>query len=173
MRAKELDSNDLLTRSKREIGLYDFGEGSFREGLDVLVDALNSEANLTRAERRRIRDMLVDALVRRLEIRDRVKKSTAAHNPPLVVVGPGERGDANCEQLLLPTFHSAVFATWAAVPSYESWLSQRDMTPAYEFLRVQHIERLAFESRRHLCHVDELRAVYPDVVFRWGCLLPR
>ncbi len=169
---KELDSNDVLARSRRDAFLFDFGEGSFREGLDVLVESLNSEADLTRTRRRRVQAMLVSTLVQRLQIRDRVKKANTAEATPTVVVGPATDGAPGCEQLLMPTFCSSAFAGWAHIPSYSRWLLDCDMTPAYEFLRAQAPQQLAFDSRRHLSHIDQLLAVYPDAVFSWGCQLP-
>ena len=42
-----LREEDLLVRARKTTGLTNFGGDSFRDGLRVLIDALENEANLT------------------------------------------------------------------------------------------------------------------------------
>ena len=68
--AATLDANELLAAARKDAGLHDFGDGTFREGLDVLVDALNAEAALSPVGQAVIRRYLVRLLVGRLRVRD-------------------------------------------------------------------------------------------------------
>jgi hypothetical protein len=49
-----LDSQTLINTASEQSGLSDFGDPSFREGLDKLVGALNTEAKLTEAASGRV-----------------------------------------------------------------------------------------------------------------------
>ena len=50
-----LNTEDLLTAGREQSGLSDLGDPSFREGLDVLVEAWNHEAKLTLGGMGRVR----------------------------------------------------------------------------------------------------------------------
>jgi hypothetical protein len=58
----------LMDRARTATGLDDFGDDSFREGLDILVRSLAAEARLTERGRAGYDAMIVDYLSRRLEV---------------------------------------------------------------------------------------------------------
>ena len=58
----------LIETATERAGSDDFGEDTWREGLDVLVRALNDEANLNELGDAVFADQLVGNLVNRLEI---------------------------------------------------------------------------------------------------------
>ncbi len=60
----------LLDIAESETGLTDFGPNSFREGLEILVNALNGEAKLNAIGEKVIRDRVVGHLKQRLHIED-------------------------------------------------------------------------------------------------------
>jgi hypothetical protein len=62
--------DDLVQRSQAATSLKDFGEGNFREGLEVLVNSINSEARLTERGRAGFEMQMVDLLSQRLQIED-------------------------------------------------------------------------------------------------------
>ena len=64
----------LLAAACRETGLSDFGEPSFREGLDVLADSIEREADLSAFGRIVVRAQLVDNLATRLRVLDWAKR---------------------------------------------------------------------------------------------------
>ena len=65
-----MEVDELLAAATEETGLTDFGAGSFREGLDRLVDSLNAEATLNELGEFVV-PLLVGRLLRsRLEIED-------------------------------------------------------------------------------------------------------
>lgn len=61
---------DLIEIAKSETGLSDFGGDSYKEGLEILVNALNTEGNLTAVGDHAIRDRILMHLKQRLEIED-------------------------------------------------------------------------------------------------------
>ena len=60
----------LLDRASSETGLSNFGEDSFREGLELLVTAIDGEARLNDLGRTAIYTQIVDLLSQRLQIED-------------------------------------------------------------------------------------------------------
>jgi len=86
-----LDAHDLLGRARQQALLEDFGSGSFREGFDRLVDALNSSADLHTFGRWWWRDRLVQLLMNRLAVRDWTKKHPLIRHErvtaPIVITG--------------------------------------------------------------------------------------
>lgn len=99
-----LDADDLLADAKRAAGLFDFGVGHFREGLDELVASLNAEARLSPFGVRIMRRMLTGLLAGRLRVRDFSKKSELVDyevvRAPLVVVGIPRTGTTLLSHLL-------------------------------------------------------------------------
>lgn len=60
----------LLDVARSETGLDDFGPDSFREGLEILVKALNAEARLNTLGDRILRERIVGHIKQRLQIED-------------------------------------------------------------------------------------------------------
>ena len=58
----------LIDAAKSRSGLEDFGSDSFREGLERLVDSINSESRLADLGRLAVPEMLIASLVNRLEV---------------------------------------------------------------------------------------------------------
>jgi len=70
LRWPSFEPDALLAAARRETGLADFGPPSFREGLDVLTDSIEREADLTAFGRVVIRTQLVTNLANRLRVID-------------------------------------------------------------------------------------------------------
>ncbi|WP_045878545.1 sulfotransferase [Pseudofrankia sp. DC12] len=64
------DVDGLLAVASAETGLTEFGEGTFHEGLDLLVDSLLKEARLSAVGDFALRDIIVRLLKNRLQIED-------------------------------------------------------------------------------------------------------
>lgn len=62
------DRDQLLDQAASETGLSDFGTGSFREGLDILLYALNKEAQLNEAGVGLLNQRILSTLKNRLQI---------------------------------------------------------------------------------------------------------
>ena len=63
-------ASDLMTRARQAAALDDFGEDSFREGLEVLLAAAEAEASLTPVGEAVIQAQILDFLTQRLKIED-------------------------------------------------------------------------------------------------------
>jgi hypothetical protein len=86
-----LEPESLLAAARRETRLADFGDPAFREGLDVLADSLEREADLSPFGRVVIRAQLVRNLATRLRVVDWAKRQPEVRDErivrPWVVLG--------------------------------------------------------------------------------------
>jgi Sulfotransferase family len=64
------EHDDLMAEARRETGLDDFGDDSFREGLEILVRSLQHEAKLNDIGQMAMRGRVVSLLAQRLQIED-------------------------------------------------------------------------------------------------------
>src|ERR1700744_881578 len=84
-------SDELVTRACERAGLDDFGGDSWSEGLQVLVDSVESTPGVNPGGRDFVYGQFVDALWNRLRIVDYVKKHPEIGRErverPLVILG--------------------------------------------------------------------------------------
>ncbi|MFJ2381851.1 sulfotransferase family protein [Pseudomonas protegens] len=102
---EELSVDNLLsTASARTHGLRNFGEDNFRESLQVLLDALASEAELSQAGQYLLQERLVGQLVNRLLIEDYLSRypqiTQIPIDDPLVIVGLPRTGTTLLQRTL-------------------------------------------------------------------------
>src|SRR5262245_32250366 len=111
-----MHAKDLLEQSCDATGLDDFGEASFAEGLDRLVDSLNNEAALTEFGGALVEGELGSYLRDRLQIIDYRRAhpeiSEADIVPPVVIIGQGRTGTTILHDLLAQDPDSRVPITW-------------------------------------------------------------
>jgi len=69
-----MDVPTLIAAAERHTGLSDLGDTRILAGLHKLVDALNTEADLTENGRRRFETNIVNALANRLRVEDYLQK---------------------------------------------------------------------------------------------------
>ena len=74
----------LLDVAKRQTGLDDFGADSFREGLEILVNALRREANLNARGEAVLRERIIGHLSQRLQVEDWYRRYPEIDDVPLV-----------------------------------------------------------------------------------------
>ncbi len=65
-----LSSSELMDEASRQSGLYDFGEDSFRDGLEMLLSALRDEARLSDRGQVFLHHRIVGHLSQRLQVED-------------------------------------------------------------------------------------------------------
>ncbi len=75
--------DELLDAARTETGLDDFGDDSFREGLEVLVRALREEATLNDIGELAIRHRIVGHLGQRLQIEDWYRRHPEIDDEPI------------------------------------------------------------------------------------------
>jgi hypothetical protein len=100
----KLDEKDLLATARKKTGLDEFGDESFREPLRVLLNALETEANLSAFGRFAARRFILQLLSTRLLIQDLVH-----HHPeileeriekPIIIAGLPRTGTTHLHNLM-------------------------------------------------------------------------
>lgn len=106
------DPAALLAEAVDKTGLSDFGDPSFREGLDVFCRALEDEARLSDFGRTLLHQKVIELLTNRLGIEDWYKRHPEIENEdigaPLIIVGLPRTGTTLLQRLLAqdPQFYS-------------------------------------------------------------------
>lgn len=75
--------DELLGAAESATGLHDFGEDSFREGLERLVRAFRDEASLSAMGAQMIRGMIVGLLAQRLQVEDWYRRHPEIEDEPI------------------------------------------------------------------------------------------
>jgi hypothetical protein len=75
---------DLIAAAKAQAGLDDFGDDSFREGLEILVQSLRDEARLNAVGEAVIYPRLIAHLVNRLQVEDWYRRHPEIDEVPIV-----------------------------------------------------------------------------------------
>lgn len=113
-----LDTETLLAAAREQTGLADFGDPTFREGLEVLVDAWNTEAKLTESGMGRVEANTVATLVQRLKVEDYLRANPALLDvpleKPLFVFGLPRTGTTLAINLFAADPTRRVFMRWEA-----------------------------------------------------------
>ncbi len=114
-----MDSVDaLLDAACEDTGLDDFGADAFREGLDVLVDSVGSEADLNPIGEFIVRDLIMKALTNRLRIEDWYRRhpeiAEEVIDPPLIGLGLPRTGSTALSFLLAEDPHARSLRRWEA-----------------------------------------------------------
>lgn len=160
-----LDSQTLIAAASAQSGLSDFGDPSFREGLDILIAALNSEAKLTEAASGRVGASIVATLVNRLQVEDYLKAHPelldAPIEKPTFVFGLPRTGTTLAINLLTADPARRSFMRWEAFstappaakgalrsdPRYHVEQAKLDMSLKY----VPHISAMHHEDADSSC----------------------
>jgi Sulfotransferase family len=160
-----LDSETLLAAAAEQTGLSDFGDPSFREGLDILIGALNTEAKLTEAASGRVGGSIVATLVNRLQVEDYLKSNPdlldAPIDKPTFVFGLPRTGTTLAINLLTADPARRSFMRWEAFatvppaakgtlrsdPRFHAEQAKLDMSLKY----VPHISAMHHEDADSSC----------------------
>lgn len=153
-------SPDLLLAeaSARAGGLDDFGPGDFRQGLQVLAQALEQEARLSSQGRALLREKLLAQLVNRLVIEDHCRRFPEILelqiNDPLVIVGLPRTGTTLLQRTLAvdPQFSKAQW--WET--RYPAPLSGETLEQP-----LQRLDRARAEVAAMIEFLPQLLAIHP------------
>ena len=111
-------ADEVLAEASGATGLDDFGPDDFREGLDVLCDALTTEARLNDFGRIAVRANVVGALANRLEVVHHAKANPEVADErieaPLVVIGMFRAGTTLLSHLLDQDPANRALLSWEA-----------------------------------------------------------
>jgi hypothetical protein len=146
----DLDADQLLATAQERVGLDDFGPGTFREGLDRLVDGLNDEARLNDLGRAIAPEGLLSQLMNRLQVVDWHRRhpeiAAADVTPPVVMIGMGRTGTTILHDLLGQDPANRIPRTWEVdqpCPPPEAATYETDPRIAESQARID----LAYEAR--------------------------
>jgi len=119
--ATGFETETLLARAREQTGLGDFGDASFRDGLDRLVDGLEADAGLSAIGRMAAEAMLVAQLANRLRIEDWWRRHPQLANEPIerpiFVVGLSRSGTTALSHLLACDRGNRSLLHWEAADS--------------------------------------------------------
>jgi len=159
-----LREDDLLAAARANTGLDDFGDPWFRQGLGVLLRALEDEAQLTLTGRVLARAEIQRILQNRLAVEGRLRAEPAIERQPIeapiVITGLGRTGTTLLHDLLAQDPSNRVPMQWElmySVPPPESATYDRD--PRIE--RVRREITVMDEADPAFPHMPELAAALP------------
>jgi hypothetical protein len=111
----------LVTRACERAALDDFGDDSWREGLALLVDTVESAPGVNPGGRDYLYGQFVDALWNRLRVVDYIRRHPAVAEErverPLVILGLPRTGTSLASYLLDPDKQRRSLLTWEAEDS--------------------------------------------------------
>jgi hypothetical protein len=112
------DHETLLKEAQAETGLRDFGDPSFREGLEILVRSLHSEARLNAIGERVLRQRIVGHLKQRLQVEDWYRRHPEIEDvpikAPLIGLGLPRTGSTALSCLLAEDPNARSLRRWEA-----------------------------------------------------------
>jgi Sulfotransferase family len=113
--------DDLITRARERAGLDDLGDDSWRAGLRLLVDTVESAPGVNPGGRDYVYGQFVDALWNRLRVVDYIKQHPEVAQErverPLVILGLPRTGTSLASYLLDQDPHRRSLLTWEAEDS--------------------------------------------------------
>ena len=119
--AMPFELETLLAQARERTGLSDFGDVSFRDGLDRLVDGLEAEAGLSPLGHMAAEAMLVGQLANRLRIEDWWRRhpelTSERIERPLFIVGMSRSGTTALSHLLACDPANRSLLHWEAADS--------------------------------------------------------
>lgn len=158
-----LQTDALLDEARHRAGLEDFGSSWFLEPLDVMLDALRTEAKLSEAGIAAHRERILAGLVNRLRTTDAIKRHPEILQEKVdvagIIVGLPRTGSTMFHRLL----------TTAPGLTALRWWEAQNYAPFPGEERGQPLERVAFAERllaSMLEHNPDLMSIHPFQV--WG-----
>ena len=150
----------LQQKAIKQSGLSDFGDPRYEEGLRVLVQSAEEDANLHTLGRLIYKNMIIDKLVNRLKWVDAQKSKpewfTEPIIPPLIVTGLPRSGTTLLHRLL------ALDPSHRAIPAWE--MTHPFPSESKEARRIKAVKELAFLQKLapELDRKHEIRADKPE-----------
>lgn len=113
---RDLSAEELHRSARKQTGLSDFGDSSYREGFDRLLSSINEEARLSPVGRLIAREEIMTALTNRLQLEAHHHRhpeiGAAPIVSPIIVIGMGRSGTTILHELLALDPSNRTPATW-------------------------------------------------------------
>ena len=117
----ELFPDDVIVEACEKTGLDDFGPADFSEGLAVLCESIDDEAQLNELGELAVRETVVNSLANRLRVFDWIRRHPEVAgeriDAPIVVIGMFRAGTTFLSQLLDQDPHNRALLRWEASDS--------------------------------------------------------
>jgi hypothetical protein len=114
----ELRADDLAGEACEQTGFDDFGPGEFREGLTVLCESINNEAQLNEVGDAAVRSTVVNSLGNRLRVVDWIRRHPEVGGErieaPIIVIGMFRAGTTFLSQLFDQDPRNRALLRWEA-----------------------------------------------------------
>jgi Sulfotransferase family len=185
-----LDAASILSAAVIETGLTDFGADDFRPRLDIWLQAIDEDANLTALGRKTLFDMTVRFAATRLRIEDMVRRHPEildiVIDRPIIVAGLPRSGTTHMLGLLSADPRLRSLPWWEAnapVPTDADAPTANDPNPrwtrsqagweAYQGL-LPHMKIMHEFSPDHVSEDIELQALdFSSYLIEWLAYVPR
>jgi hypothetical protein len=155
--ALQLDSARLMEIAREKTGLSDFGDDGFREGLEVFVNSLLHDADLSPIGRIGIRGMIVTLLSNRLRVAEARRREPSRFestlNPPVVITGTPRSGT---------TFLHRLLAEDGSFRTLPLWRLFKPVSRDPEGAVRREVDRTLWLRRRLTPHLDRKHFVRSD-----------
>lgn len=157
--------DDFHETARSQTGLDDFGDPSYREGLEILLQSLDEDANLSPVGRAIYRDQIPKTLATRLRVEQRLKDHAAELDVPverpLVITGLVRTGSTALHYLMGQDPGLQKLEYWLAAeprprPPRETWEQHPDFAAAVAELDF------FYERTPDLMAVHEMKADWPE-----------
>ena len=162
---RPLEEEALLAAARRKAGLDDFGDEWFREPLRVLLESLNSEAQLTPLGHLIQRGRILDALVNRLRVEALLREHPEILEIPLgpvvVVAGLQRSGTTLLHRLLAADPEMRSLASWEAL-SPLPWPGLERGGEAERIRRARFYERVLSRIAPHFFAIHPVEHDAPE-----------
>ena len=117
--SKPITASGVLADARKKAKLSEFGDESFLEPLEILVDSINREAALNPVGRMIIRGRLVGVLVNKLVAHDTIEKNPEILDvpveAPIVIAGLARTGTTMLHRLVAQDPSMRSLASWEAI----------------------------------------------------------
>ncbi len=139
------NKDELFTLASNATGLTDFGDGVYEEGLDVLLNAYNTEADLTPLGEQVVQGELVGDLTGRLKVVNQLKQQPTILDTslqrPVFILGLPRTGTTTIHNMLQQSPDCQVLEYWLGVvpqsrPPRDQWEDNADFQSIKEVLRL-------------------------------------
>lgn len=180
-----LSAQGLLDDARRAAVLEDFGELEFTEGLGVLVDSINNEAELTPPNEAALKGELVRVLVNRLRMQhDLVRHPEILDEdilPPVFITSLPRTGSTKLHRLLAATGDFNALKFWhtynfARIPGSDGILPDPRIVDTENYLRWLYRKAPGFQAG-HPMYTEEAEEEIAlldagfNSIYRWAAML--
>lgn len=144
--------DELIADARAATGLDDFGNDSFREGLELLVRSLRDEARLNDRGRTTLRQVIVGLLAQRLQVEDWYRRHPEIDdepiNAPLIGIGLPRTGSTALSSLLAADPNARSLRTWEATEPCPPPSTVEGADPRIERAEAEVVQRMRESPRR-------------------------